>query len=36
MFEFIKYELNGMTAIITMNRPDVLNAMNVKTKKEII
>jgi 2-(1,2-epoxy-1,2-dihydrophenyl)acetyl-CoA isomerase len=36
MFEFIKYEINGRTAIITMNRPDVFNAMNVKTKKEII
>ena len=36
MFEFIKYELKGQTAIVTMNRPEVFNAMNVKTKKEII
>ncbi|MFZ4714089.1 MAG: enoyl-CoA hydratase-related protein [Bacteriovoracaceae bacterium] len=36
MFEFIKYDLKGMTSIITINRPEVFNAMNVKTKKEII
>lgn len=35
-FEFIQYELNKKTAVIKINRPEVFNAMNVKTKKEII
>jgi 2-(1,2-epoxy-1,2-dihydrophenyl)acetyl-CoA isomerase len=35
-FEFIQYEVSGMTAIIKINRPEVYNAMNIKTKKEII
>lgn len=35
-FETIKYELNGMTAVITINRPQVYNALNVQGKLDII
>lgn len=30
MFETVKYELNETTAIITMNRPDALNALSLQ------
>ncbi len=36
MFEFINYETQEQTAVITIRRPQVYNAMNVQTKKEII
>ena len=35
-FSFIKVDIENQTAIITMNRPDVFNAMNKAMKKEII
>jgi 2-(1,2-epoxy-1,2-dihydrophenyl)acetyl-CoA isomerase len=36
MFEFIKYTTEAQTAVITINRPDVYNALNTKSKSEII
>ncbi len=36
MFEFIKYSVSQQTATITINRPDVYNALNTKSKSEII
>lgn len=36
MFEFIKYTTEAQTAVITINRPDVYNALNTKSKNEII
>ncbi len=36
MFEFIKYSVNQQTALITINRPDVYNALNTTSKSEII
>lgn len=35
-FETIKYEKNGETAVITINRPQVYNALNVQGKLDII
>lgn len=35
-FETIKYEINAQTAIITINRPQVYNALNVQGKLDII
>lgn len=35
-FKFLKYEVDGNTAIITMNRPEVYNALSLDAKKEII
>lgn len=35
-YQFILYEVIGKTAVITFNRPEVFNAMNIKTKLEII
>jgi 2-(1,2-epoxy-1,2-dihydrophenyl)acetyl-CoA isomerase len=35
-FETIKYEIKNMTAIITINRPQVYNALNVQGKLDII
>ncbi|WP_408099203.1 enoyl-CoA hydratase/isomerase family protein [Peredibacter sp. HCB2-198] len=35
-FETIKYEVNNGTAIITINRPQVYNALNVQGKLDII
>lgn len=35
-FETIKYEVKDGTAIITINRPDVYNALNVQGKLDII
>lgn len=36
MFEFIKYAIDKQTACITINRPDVYNALNTKSKSEIV
>lgn len=36
MFEYIKYTTEAQTALITINRPDVYNALNTKSKSEII
>ena len=35
-FETIKYEFKNMTAVITINRPQVYNALNVQGKLDII
>lgn len=35
-YQFINYAIMGKTAVITFNRPEVFNAMNIKTKLEII
>ncbi len=35
-FQTIKYELKNMTAVITINRPQVYNALNVQGKLDII
>jgi 2-(1,2-epoxy-1,2-dihydrophenyl)acetyl-CoA isomerase len=35
-FKFIKYEVDGNTAIITINRPEVYNALTLDAKFEII
>ena len=35
-FETIKYEVTGGTAVITINRPQVYNALNVQGKLDII
>ncbi len=35
-FETIKYEVQNMTAVITINRPQVYNALNVQGKLDII
>ena len=35
-FETIKYEVKGATALITINRPQVYNALNVQGKLDII
>lgn len=35
-FKYIKYHMEGPTAIISMNRPEVYNALNFTAKKEII
>lgn len=35
-YQYITYEVIGKTALITFNRPEVFNAMNIKTKLEII
>lgn len=35
-FETIKYEVRGGTAVITINRPQVYNALNVQGKLDII
>jgi 2-(1,2-epoxy-1,2-dihydrophenyl)acetyl-CoA isomerase len=35
-FETLKYETQNATAIITLNRPEVYNALNIKGKLEII
>ena len=35
-FETIKYEINNGTAVITINRPQVYNALNVQGKLDII
>lgn len=35
-FETIKFEVNGKTAVITINRPQVYNALNVQGKLDII
>jgi 2-(1,2-epoxy-1,2-dihydrophenyl)acetyl-CoA isomerase len=35
-FETIKYEIKSLTAIITINRPQVYNALNVQGKLDII
>ena len=35
-FETIKFEIKNMTAIITLNRPTVYNALNIQGKLEII
>lgn len=35
-FETIKFEIKGNTALITLNRPEVYNALNVQGKLEII
>lgn len=34
-FETIKYEINGPTALITINRPQVYNALNIQGKLDI-
>jgi len=36
MFETVKYEVKGATALITINRPEVYNALNVRGKLDII
>lgn len=36
MFEFITYSVRENTAVITINRPDVYNALNTKSKSEIV
>src|SRR5690606_26101341 len=35
-FETVKYEIQNGTAIITINRPEVYNALNVQGKLDII
>jgi 2-(1,2-epoxy-1,2-dihydrophenyl)acetyl-CoA isomerase len=35
-FETIKYEVKNLTAVITINRPEVYNALNVQGKLDII
>jgi 2-(1,2-epoxy-1,2-dihydrophenyl)acetyl-CoA isomerase len=35
-FETVKYEINNGTAVITINRPEVYNALNVQGKLDII
>lgn len=35
MFETVKYELNETTAIITMNRPEALNALSLQLSKDL-
>ncbi len=35
MFETVKYELNETTAIITMNRPDALNALSLQLTTDL-
>ena len=35
MFETVKYELNETTAIITMNRPDALNALSLQLTNDL-
>ena len=35
-FETLKYDIQNMTAIITINRPQVYNALNVQGKLDII
>ena len=34
-FETVKYELNELTAIITLNRPDALNALSLQLTKDL-
>jgi len=34
-FETVKYELNGTAAIITLNRPDALNALSLQLTKDL-
>lgn len=36
MYETLKYEVRNMTAVITINRPQVYNALNVQGKLDII
>ena len=36
MFETVKYEVKNGTALVTINRPEVYNALNVKGKLDII
>lgn len=36
MFEFITYSVREHTALIKINRPDVYNALNTKSKSEIV
>lgn len=35
-FETLKYEVQGATAVITLNRPEVYNALNLRGKLDII
>lgn len=35
-FKYIKYQKEDQTALITINRPEVYNAMNAETKMEIV
>lgn len=35
MFETVKYELNETVAIVTMNRPDALNALSLQLTKDL-
>ncbi|RLA64594.1 MAG: hypothetical protein DRQ88_00615 [Epsilonproteobacteria bacterium] len=35
-FKYIKYLMEGQTVVISMNRPEVYNALNFDAKKEII
>jgi 2-(1,2-epoxy-1,2-dihydrophenyl)acetyl-CoA isomerase len=35
-FETIKYDIQNMTAVITINRPQVYNALNIQGKLDII
>jgi len=35
-FKYISYEENNLSAIITINRPEVYNALNIEAKMEII
>ncbi len=35
MFETVKYELNENVAIVTMNRPDALNALSLQLTKDL-
>ena len=35
IFETIKYEIKGATALITINRPQVYNALNIQGKLDI-
>jgi len=36
MFETLKYEIHEATAVLTINRPDVYNALNLRGKMDII
>jgi enoyl-CoA hydratase len=35
-YEFLKVEMRGAVALLTINRPDKLNALNIRTREEIV